>query len=601
MSDELQAAAAALTGAEVVALPIAGRTETPPPDASSPTRRKRGGKDGPPPRRRHELPPGCPVSALGTQNGVFFYLDAVGQLRELKARDHGNKDLLALFAPRTDFLHTHWPRANAKGMITGWRPEEAGEELMNACSTAGVWNAMEKVRGRGAWLDEAGGLILHVGDAVLMGGEWQPTGMHSAHVYPSAPPIPRPVEGRAAARMMDDLLDVLKSWHWTRPDVDPYLMLGWLAAARLGGALEWRPLAWVTGDKGTGKSTLLRLIKGLLRAGLLETSDASEAGIRQTLGNQTLPVIIDEAEADEDNRKLQSLIKLARQAASGGSVLRGGADHQARAFVARSCFLLSSILIPPLHGQDRSRLAILDLKPLRPGAKEPALGPEWMRRTDAAMARRLVDGWPRFEATLGVYRQMLKDAGHVARAADQFGVLMAAADLVLSDTVPTADDVADWAAIMAPRNLSETAEDVSDAERCLSHLLTSSVSLEGGARQQTVASWIASALQEIEADLLDGDRKAERNLGLLGLRLIVRRSDGTRWLAVPAAHQGLATKIFAGSHWQARSGAAGVWSQSLTRLPDAIANQNVRISGRQMKCVLLPMSLVRDDGEEEEF
>ena len=34
-------------------------------------------------------------------------------------------------------------------------------------------------------------------------------------------------------------------------------MLGWLAAGKLGGALDWRPLIWVTGGSNTGKSTLL--------------------------------------------------------------------------------------------------------------------------------------------------------------------------------------------------------------------------------------------------------------------------------------------------------------------------------------------------------
>lgn len=88
-----------------------------------------------------------------------------------------------------------------------------------------------------------------------------------------------------------------------------------------------------------------------------------------------------------------------------------------------------------MHGQDRSRLAILDLKPLRPGTREPALESEWMRRMGAAMTRRLVDGWGRFDATLRVYRETLKAAGHVARAADQFGVLLACADLLLAYTV----------------------------------------------------------------------------------------------------------------------------------------------------------------------
>ncbi|MFA5580520.1 MAG: hypothetical protein WDA25_01045 [Paracoccaceae bacterium] len=605
----LEAAAAALDGAEIVAFPSGGGQESGaesarPRGQRGGGRKGGGGGGGDRPRtrapRRDGLPPLCPVTPLGTHDGTFFYLDAVGQLRALKARDHGNKDLLALFSPKTYFLHEQWPRMNAAGVVTGWRPEEAGEELMCACAIAGVWNAMEKVRGRGAWLDDAGGLILHVGDGVWMDGQWQATGLHDGHVYPAAPALPRPRDGHASPEKMDELLDVLKSWQWGRPAVDPYLMMGWLAAAHLGGALEWRPLAWVTGDKGTGKSTLHRLIKGILGGGLLSTSDATEAGIRQTLGTQTLPVAIDEAEADEDNRKLQALIKLARQAASGGNITRGGADHQAQAFIARSCFLLSSILIPPLHGQDRSRLAILELKPLLPGAPDPELTVEWMRSVGAAMQRRLVDGWPRFETTLQAYRRMLKQAGHAARGADQFGTLLACTDLLLNDTAPSEDDLAGWEQMVSAAALAETGEDVSDADRCLSHLLTSSVALDGGGRPQAVAHWVGRALRDIEDGIGPNDRNAEKQLYVYGLRVVERRADNSRWLAVANAHQGLA-RLFAGSHWQARSGAAGVWGQSLQRLAGALAGQNVRINGRGTKCVLVPMALVRDEGEEVEF
>lgn len=614
----LDEAAAALAGAEVVAFPSERATAA----AAAPKERPRGRSGGKAADKGSEkpregrgggksggkagtwqLPEGCPVTPLGTQDGTFFYLDAVGQLRALKARDHGNKDLLALFAPRTDFLHQYWPRYNQHGDLTGWRPEEAGEVLMSACAVAGVWNALDKVRGRGAWLDTAGGLILHAGDAVMIGGQWRATGLHDGFVYPAAPPVQRPVEGRAGAGRMQELLKVVQSWEWARAALDPVLLLGWMGSAVLGGALEWRPLAWVTGDKGTGKSTLHRLIGGVLGQGLLSTSDASEAGVRQTLGNQTLPVAIDEAEADDDNRKMQALVKLARQASSGGKIARGGADHNAQHFVARSCFLFSSILMPPLQAQDRSRLAVLDLKPLPKGGAEPRLDADWLRDCGMVMRRRVLDGWGRFPETLRAYRDMLKEAGHGGRGADQFGTLLAVADLLLADVAPKAADLDDWRDLLASEALAETRDDKSDSDRCLAHLLTSSVTLEGASRPQTVASWVAKAAAELdEPPDAAGKRPdaAERALSVIGLRVVKRRRDPAPSLAVSVSHQGLA-RLFQNSHWQARSGAAGVWGQSLARLMGAEGNQNVRIGGVQNKAVLVPLALCIEDGEEREI
>jgi len=575
-----------------------GGAPAPEPQEFDPAAANGGGRGGK--IKRRELPEGCPVTPLGTYNGMFFYLDAVGQLRDLKARDHGGKDLLALFAPRTDILYSTWPRMNADGDITGWRPELAAEELMNACAHAGVWNAMDKVRGRGAWQDESGGLILHVGDAVMMGGQWRATGQHGAHVYPAAPAVARPVDGRAGSAAIEELLTLLKSWRWKRPGLDPFLLLGWLACAKFGGALDWRPLAWVTGDKGTGKSTLHKLLEGLMGGAMLYSSDPSEAGIRQTLGNQTLPVMVDEAEPEADNRKLLLLVKLARQASSGGKIVRGGSDHNAQSFVARSCFLLSSILMPPLQGQDRSRMAVLELLPLPPGAAEPQLSADWMRNVGAVIGRRLLDGWVRWPATLAAYRAMLKEVGHGGRGADQFGTLLAAADLLISDTVPTLDAVRDMAGMLGADLLAETAHDESDGEKCLAHLLTSSVLLDGGARPQTVGWWIGRAAKELEPSTeLEPDKKAEAALNVLGLR-VHEDKKGAKWVAVAAAHQGLA-KLFANSHWQSTSGAAGVWGQSLGRLPGALTQQTVRFGGKAMKCIRLPLALARDDGPEEVF
>lgn len=610
MTADLSAAKAALDDAPVIATPSHA---APPPDA--PPKRERGGRggkdgeaakigaakgEGGPPRRKRQagLPEGCPVIPLGTHNGVFFYLDTVGQLRDLKARDHGNKDLLALFSPRTDFLHSTWPRSNDKGMVTGWRPEEAGEALMNTCSLRGVWNALDRVRGRGCWLDEDGGLVMHSGDAVMLRGAWHPTGLHGDFVYPAAPATARPLSTAAGAGEIERLFKIIKSWSWRRGEIDPGLFLGWLGASMIGGALEWRPLAWVTGDKGTGKSTLHALIKGVMGGALVWTSDASEAGIRQTLGHQSVPVIVDEAEADDDNRKLQALIKLARQASSGGKIVRGGADHQAQDFAARSCFLMSSILIPPLQGQDRSRMAILELQELALDRPEPDMPADWLRTVGHVMRRRLIDGWPRFNQTLNMFRAMLKEAGHGARGADQFGTLLACCDLLLHDTLPTMEDVRAFAPYVGASSLAETREDTPDSERCLGHLLTSTVMLDGGARPQSVAYWVMRARGELMNDPLE-DRPAEKALAVLGLRVHQPKSGGL-YLAVASTHQGL-SRLFSGTHWQARSGANGVWSQSLARLAGAVVNKPCRISGQVMKASHIPLALCLDDGAVEDF
>jgi phage/plasmid-associated DNA primase len=54
------------------------------------------------------------------------------------------------------------------------------------------------------------------------------------------------------------------------------LLLGWIGAAFLGGALPWRPAGYLTGEAATGKSTLQALIKGLLGDSLVQAVDNSD-------------------------------------------------------------------------------------------------------------------------------------------------------------------------------------------------------------------------------------------------------------------------------------------------------------------------------------
>ena len=116
-----------------------------------------------------------------------------------------------------------------------------------------------------------------------------------------------------------------------------------------------------------------------------------------------LTVAVDELEAEADNRKVDAVVSLARRAAGGGKIHRGGADHRGVVFEARSCFLFSSINVPPLLGADRSRMAILALD------------------------------------TLAAYARALSAEGYDARGCDVFGTLLACANLALHDAAADYD------------------------------------------------------------------------------------------------------------------------------------------------------------------
>ncbi|QJQ31811.1 hypothetical protein GV829_04580 [Sphingomonas lacunae] len=574
-------------------------------------------------RKGKWLPEGCPVTALGTEGGMFYFLTTLGELRGLTADKVANKHILGMFAPDCDYLFDQWPRKKMvkrkdehgdeveEWIVTGWRTDDVSMLLMDAAATRGVWNAQERVRGRGAWTADDGSLILHLGTHVLMHGRWLKPGMYEGKVYPAAPALPKPHPDPVSIDELGpghQMLNYFRTWNWARPSLDPILLLGWIVAARMGAAIEWRPMAWITGDKATGKSTLQKLVKWTFDGALLQTTDATEAGIRQILGQQSLPVAVDEAEASEDNRKLQALLNLARQAASGGIVARGGQDHQGHQFQATSAFLFSSIYTPPMLPQDRSRMALLELGELQAGQRSKTeFTMPVFRELGAQISRVIADRWHEWPKILEAYRDALIDeGGQGGRAADQFGTLLAAAHLVIEDGLPHAESLRSWGAMLNVSVMAETAGAEDDKMSCLQHLMTYPVMLERGGTQRLVSEWLLQATSGLKPGELPGDevvrqRAAAEALARIGVRVasnLKGMTPGRHYLAVASRHQGLA-RIYEGTHWQGRSGAEGVWAQALKRISGAMANYTIKMAGTTMKATLVPLEVaIEQDADE---
>ncbi|WP_042443161.1 hypothetical protein [Azospirillum sp. B510] len=566
-----------------------------------------GDGDAGTPEPESRLPSGCPVVPLGVHGDMIFYLDELRQLRDLKAEKHSRLNVQMLFGRQSDLLYAFWPRkaqnkTTGEWETTGWRPELAAETLMAAAADKGVWSPQDRVRGAGAWIGQDGELVWHCGTAVLI----MPTdrkvsmrieepGVVGELVYPAGPAIPRPhPEAQPAAERgpAQKLLDHLETWSWRRGDVDAHLMLGWIGAGMLGGALKWRPVAWITGGRGTGKSSLQDVIRWLMgSAGLLQSADPTPAGIRQTLRYDSLPVAIDEAEpGDDSNATMAGLVKLARIAASGGNAHRGGADHQANTFTLRSCLLFSSILIPPLLPQDRSRMAILELDELPKGATPPPMTEREIGELGRKLRRRLVDQWPRFAATLDAYRQAMREGGHSARGQDVFGTLLAVSDLLLYDVVPDEGGLKAWAAKLSAATLAELEGDVTDEAACLNHLLSTVWEAPHDRRRMTLGRWVGVAVGRITGDA--NEDTARKLLMEAGIK--IHEQGGEAWLAVANMHRGL-SRIYDSTQWAGRPGAQGGWVQALRRLPHKVYDKTMWF-GVAARATLIPIYLCLPDG-----
>ena len=554
-----------------------------------------------PPRKgqpaRGEIYDGCPVKALGVHGKISWYIDWLGQVRDVTKHDRDT--ILHIFGGREEELRRHFKRQAKSGDVIGWDQSKAAAAMQRAAADQGIWNPLQRLRGRGAWADDDGGLILHCGDAVLYRGEWHEPGELGGFVYPSAPSIPRPLaKGPEIESAPGELLELLETWNWQRPHVDAFLLLGWMGCAMFGGALPWRPLVWVTGDAGTGKSTLQGLIGQILggEGALIQSSDATPASLWQMLGFDALPVALDEVEPDVDARaKVLGVIKLARQMASGGVILRGGADHKGSEFKARSCFLLSSILRPAMLDQDISRMALLELEPLGRDVTPPALRADRLRLMGRALRGRILAQWPRWHETLELYRAALARHGHNARGADQFGTLLAMADLCVEDAAPLAGRCDGWAEKLGAAIIGDQTDQARDWQRLAAHLLSQQLDPWKNGTRFSVASLVIAA-----ADLQGAAKEGAANLASKEADDILRRHGmlvhgrGPRAVLIVANRHSQLSKLFQDTHWHAGAGQTGVWAQSLKRVPGSTLPGTRRFDGVASKTVGVPVQLMLD-------
>ena len=139
------------------------------------------------------LPLNCPVTPLGklaTLSGTtYFFLDTLGEVAVL-GENAGKGNIASLFSGRPRYLEWAWPRLTApkrKGdpwTVKGWEADEARNDLFAACAYMGTFELEDRVRGRGAWRGDDGGLIYHAGDAVWIDGKWKPPGANGRYIYP---------------------------------------------------------------------------------------------------------------------------------------------------------------------------------------------------------------------------------------------------------------------------------------------------------------------------------------------------------------------------------------------------------------------------------
>lgn len=456
---------------------------------------------------------------------------------------------------------------------------EAKNDLITQSVGMGPFDPL-RVRGTGVWLDR-GKPVVNTGDSLLVGGRKIGFGgIKSAYTYVQtrnrmADISPRPL----SVTETEPMVEACRLFNWRDPK-HAHFLAGWLSLARCAGALPVRPHVWITGKSGSGKSTLLdRLCRPCLgnKGGkVMAQGGTTEAGLRQTIKADSLPVIFDEFETsngDFRNERQRSILELLRQcwSHSDGYILKGTTSGYAVQYAPSFAALVSSIRVSLDNDADRSRFTVMEIdyhdddseKWKRLSSLLRTITQEYGERLFARSISQLTN-------IIETYRILREEMASLVshRFGQQYGMLLAGYWHLFSDSPMVHETAQEFLKGYTFEDERIEAGETDELE-CLNHLLTARVMIDDGADK------VAYSIGEIAEGTCQFKSKSLRHYGILV------DNDG---LYVANNNTEL-RKLFKGTQWVN-------WGKSLSRLHGAKRNQQKWI-GLNAKCTFVPRQLFK--------
>jgi putative DNA primase/helicase len=464
--------------------------------------------------------------------------------------------------------------------------------LVNTSYKVGIYSP-KNVRGRGAWYDD-GRVVIHAGDKLIVDGVVYQLGeLDTNYIYEIGDSFNFNTENPLTTKDASKILAITKLLNWER-GVNAYLLAGWCVIAPVCGALNWRPHVWLTGSASVGKSWVFRhIIRALCGDTILDVQGATtEAGIRQSLGFDAMPVAFDEIDGNDARAqaRIQENLELARSASADdtGKIIKGSASHNAKSFHIRSCFAFSSISIGIDKGSDRRRITTLSLVSLPDKEVKAKRWEELQALHNQVIGDNFVMGLHArtikllpiiLENSKTFNNALVKVLGTQAMG-DQIGPMLAGAYSLSSESLISYEGAVKFIEAQDWKEENE-AEKVKDEMELFKFLTQWPVRCDGWGNR-TVSELISTAgMLTKKVEIPDGTMTSDIAQALLR-RIGIRIKD--KFILISNDNSEIKTRL-KDTRWVKNYGSI------LRRLPDADSD-NQRFTGASERCVKLPISLI---------
>lgn len=455
------------------------------------------------------------ITCLGHKDGDYFYTTSSNP--EISKIGRGSHTVGCL----SDLMVYGWWEEKFKSKNgVGWN--RAASLLMATCREKGLYSDRNH-RGRGAWKHK-GHTILHLGSDIYSLPDRKRTELgrfESSYIFTVSPSIRAPLVKNSETFKPQRLSEVCEALSWKNKSHGK-LLCGWIMLARMCGALQWRPHLWLTGPKGTGKSTVIDSIIRPALGGAAEffQGETTSAGLRQSVKCDAVPIVFDEAETSgmQSDRRIRGVIEYARQCSSANEnvVAKGSVSGISQQFKPANMMCLSSIRVNLVEEQDKSRFCEIELG--KPNGNDWDALKKEIAFIDGNFGYELwsyvVRHWEKVEFFIEVLRKMIvshEEFGGDNRLADQYAPLIAGWWLCKNGTREFGCDLIEAFDMGQIKEMEEP-----DSTECWDFLTQLDVRVEG--KNKT----IQECIDELGVD----ERQA---LGVYGIYV---ESDGTIYVSV---------------------------------------------------------------------
>lgn len=514
--------------------------------------------------------------ALGFNKGGYYFTSTQNrQITELQS--FGEDKLLTLMPLK--YWEAVFPGDKSR---VDW--SSAKSELIEKCQAKGIFHA-HNVRGAGVWMD-AGRVVVNMGDHLLVdGGRVELGSLKSRYFYTLGTKLPALHPEPLTEKECEVITGAAHTFKWKRADFG-FLLAGAMVTMRVCGALPIRPHTWITGEKGTGKTTLFnRFIEPLLgQSKIYAAGNSTEAGIRQRVNADAVPLMVDEFENRGPKAAdiIQSVLDLLRVAWSetNAVILKGTSGGTSQEFQVRCAAIVTSIMQVNMNDADSSRFSSIELAPHDNDAEHWKKLDGLLNLIDEEFGNRLfartISMMPILLANFKTLKKALNRKSPGQRFGDQYGMLLAGYSLLVQDDALT-DAQADYFANQVTLDEARETAKISNQLDAKQHLVTTRIQFETmtGRDEMLIGEMIERVWRRGESSIDQYDKKAL-------LRLGIRVDLNFVYIAVPL-HAEQEARVWRQTQW------SKVWSGALKNLTGAVV-KNVKIDGQTKRCIVIHIS-----------